>query len=729
MSQRVLIATRLARLVVLATLCSFTLPTLSATPTLAADDWRGGVVVGDGSATYEPRVAYDHEGFAHVVFFTGRTQSEWDIYYTNNRAGAWSQLRQISDNDKAQQRNPDIAIGSNGHIHVIYQKHTTTNQIWSVASPDFGATWGTPVNLSGTPGRAYEPAITADASGGAHGVWIDSRWSGNLTATYAYKPAGGAWGAPVKVGSGGDFEKDPDIVTTGRDANVTVQIVYQARRTGSNSTSDFDVWRVTGAGGAFGKPSNFTRDSKWSLTPTITSDGNNGLFLAWGTDGNYHDVVFSYSNNGGASWSPAQNLYSRSTPGITPSLGYGLLNGTPKVHLAWSEGDTGKRIVLYLNYDPQTNRFSSEVEKASGSGTLGSSVAGSPVTNEVSVTYRDKSLRSVVSSRGIGAFIGAGIELDPGSEATRATELNVTLRDPQGDPREMRYSFDVAPDGEPWQPLQSAFRVPVPTGNACVRAFNIQFRTADGRVSPAYSRPLQIDNAVQAEVTLQGSATPLANPFHTTSSTAYLNIAERDECAGLRRFSWSDTSLLDLSNQGFTGDLPLTGGEREGPHAASVRVEDALGNQLVVSRTITVDRTPPQLISGTLSIPAPQSGLPSVLATLVLSDVAVRDNLYPNGYWGALIANRPLSATTDLPLNWQPIRLQGGETVSIPKWDVLDGISEDVNDRSMAGQSIEVLLKFIDGAGNQSSNTLTTTVTLDPDYRPIETRLPATLTN
>jgi hypothetical protein len=130
-----------------------------------------------------------------------------------------------------------------------------------------------------------------------------------------------------------------------------------------------------------------------------------------------------------------------------------------------------------------------------------------------------------------------------------------------------------------------------------------------------------------------------------------------------------------------------------------------------------------------LSIPAPQSGLPSVLATLVLSDVAVRDNLYPNGYWGALIANRPLSATTDLPLNWQPIRLQGGETVSIPKWDVLDGISEDVNDRSMAGQSIEVLLKFIDGAGNQSSNTLTTTVTLDPDYRPIETRLPATLTN
>jgi hypothetical protein len=670
------------------------------------------------------------------VFFSGDTQAEWEIYYTNNRGGSWARARRISLGDDTEQRNPDIAIGRDGQVHVVFQRNTGPgrNQIWYVASPDRGATWGAAQNISNSPTRAYEPAVTVDANNAVHAAWIDSRWTGVLQTTYAQRAAGGAWSAPVKIG-GNQFERGVALTTTGRGANVQVHVVFMGRKTGSNSQVDYDVWYATGAGGQWGRPSNFSRDSgTWSLEPTITSDGDQALFLAWDTKGNYHDIAFTYSANAGASWAPRRVVFSAGTPSLTPSLGYGLLNGTPAAHLAWSEGDTGRRSVFYLAYDPASNRFASKIERASDSGTLGSALAASRVSNEVSVAYRNKSLRSVVASRGSSAFIGATITLTPGSEPARTNELKVALSDAQGQPTQLRYAFDRSPnDADAWQPFQPNVSIPVPAAASCQRSFALQFRTADGRTSQVFTRSLQIDNAVQAAITLQGTQNPLADPLFTPNNTAWVQVTNTGECAGLSSLSINDQSPVALTNQGFAGAVPLPGGDAEGPRAVTLRVTDALGNQSLLTRTITIDRTPPVLRGGRLEIAAPSSGLPSVLATLRFSDVATSDNLYAGGRWGVLIANLPVSATQTLTdtsaLPWRTVPMRGdGPNFQLANWSVLSGLTTSVADRGLAGQQVRVLVKLLDGAGNRSTETLSTTVQLARDYSPVEQRLPVLAT-
>jgi hypothetical protein len=709
-----------------------------------SDAWAQAQVVSQTDiATYEPRLAYDPEGFAHAVYFAGRTQSEWSVYYTNNRSGAWAAPRKLSDNEKIEQRAPDIAIGRDGHIHVVYEKRTRTPQVFYVESPDLGKTWAAPINISNTSTRAYEPTVAVDANNSVHAAWIDSRWASILQTTYSAKLAGGAFSAPIKVG-GNTFEQGPDIATTGAGANTLVHIVYQGRRAGSNSTKDFDVYLVHGANGQFNQPINFSKDGDWSLEPTIASDGLNSLMIAWDKDDNYHDVVTRVSLNRGASWSELRNVYSRSTPGLTPKLGYGNSKGQGHFHLAWSEGESGRRIVLYLAYNPATNQWGNEIEQASESGTLSVAVASSLVTNETIVAYRNKGLDSTVSTRGTGAFIGAGIEIVGYTGPTREDTFKVKLLDPQGDPVEMRSFFDGDP-GElfaPWVPFASEFDLTAPDVLACDRVFSIQFRTADKRTSPLFTRDLVIDDEVQAQVTVANPllATLGGHGGYSKDGQVRVEVKNRGECSGFSALA-IDGQPFPIGTDGFSQTVTLSGlgVKEEGQRPIRVELADALGNQLELSKTIVVDRTPPKLLSGTLTVETregtevPTRGLSSVLSTLRFSNLVISDSIYPDGYWGALIANVPASDSPSARedsgsalLTWLPARLtrQPDGTLTVKDWEVLEGLVSSVDDRSLAGDEIEVRVRFIDGAGNIASTTLSDTVRLAPDYRARELALP-----
>jgi hypothetical protein len=724
---------RLWRALTLLALIGATLP-LRATPADAVDaPWSGAVQVSGGDPSFEPRIAYDREGFAHLVYFAGATQSDWEIYYSNNRTGRWARGRRISDGDAFEKRSPDLAIGRDGHVQVVYQKTTGPgrNQIWHTESPDLGANWIAPVNISNSPRRGFEPAITVDANNGLHAIWIDSRWSDVLQTTYSFRPAGGGWSAPVKIG-GNTFERGLSLTTTGAGADVQVHVVYQGRKAGSNSQVDYDIWYVTGVPGRFAPPQNFSRDGgTWSLEPTIVSDGGRNLFLAWDTDANYHDIIFTYSNDRGVSWAPRRIVYSNSTPGLTPSLSYGLLDGRPHAHLAWSEGDTGRRAVLYLAYDPASNSFGTKVERASDNGTLGSTVAASPVGNQVAVTYRNRSLRSVVSTRGASRFIGATIALDAATTPTSTGNLGVTLSDMQGEPIELRYAFDRAPgEQDAWQPLQNSFQAPVPPLESCRRTFNLQLRTSDNRLSQVFTATALIDTAVQAALELRGLAQGgLSLDPAYSAGEIFARVADGGECAGLRALSLDEQAPQAITGEGYAGKLALANPAVEGPREVRLRVEDALGNAATLTRTISVDRTPPEASDGELEILAPEAGLPTPLATLVFSDVELSDNLY-EGAWGVLLANEPVSATlaTTVTTQPQPARLVARDgALVVENWNVLYGLAQGVGDRTLAGQEIRVRARFLDGAGNASERELSATVTLAEDFRPVERILPALL--
>jgi hypothetical protein len=687
---------------------------------------------GNGQRGFEPDLAFDQAGFLHVAFFAGPTPDLWAIFYTNNRGGGFAPARLISAGNGGQERSPDIAVGPDGHVHVIYERRDS-DEVFYVGSPDLGASWSRPQSLSGSAGKAYEPAIAADANGVAHAVWTDRRWSGVQQTTYAARPQGGTWSGPSKIG-GSTFERYPDIAVAGAGAGVRVYVVFQGRDRSSNLNEDFDIYLISGAGGRFSPPLNVSNDAgSWSLEPAIASDGGAELYLAWDKQvSDSHDIVFARSQDGGASWSAPVNLARRPGLAATPALAFGRGGGIARVHIAWDEDEAA----LYLPYEPATNEFGEYIELVgaeSDSKQVG--VAASDRATLVAYAYQGGGLARA-ATRVAGFPVRATLSVANDQAAVSSRQLPVALGELRGGPTELRYAFGRAPtDADPWRPLEASFSVSAPAG-ACAQTLYVQLRAPDGRVSPPYARTLVVDDAVQASVSLANPFMPGAapraqastrlgpvdagDPGFTREALLHVGVANGGECSALVRFALGDGQPFRIDNAGFSGVLPLPGPTSEGPRTVALRVEDTLGNTLVVSRSLTLDRTPPAILGGTLAVDVPAGGLPSALATLRLAGLEARDNLYPGGYWGALIASSadPTLRDDDPALVWRPARLEPAEGGAVlGGWNLLAGLITSPSDRALAGKDVQLRLKLLDGAGNLSAETLTATVRLAEDFR------------
>jgi hypothetical protein len=710
------------------------------TASFAPANWR----------TLEPDVAFDGDGFMHVVFPTGETDDRWAIFYTNNRNGAFSFPVRISE-ERGKHRNPDIAVSSDGHVHVAYAKEANADVLY-VESPDLGATWGARTVLTPGGARAYDPAIAVDANNAVHIVWVDRRWSGSETATYVSKPANGGFGPVGKIGRDSSFELDPSITTTGSGANVRVHVVFQSRETIRNKEGNipFDVLYAQSVGGSFRAPVNISNDpNEWSLAPSIASDGQNELYLAWDTQFPYHDIVFTRSTDLGATWAQPVKLTNRGSGAFNPSVSFGRSGGVPRVHIGWAEAEN---VALYVLFEAGPNpRFGDSIELVGKNREVKEvDVAASNISDEVAVTFQagTSPSKAFVFTKGAGTLVTAGVTLNNGIPSTKERTINVKLSGLRGAPTEMRYSWNVPPaESAPWQPIQTDFNVPAPPDDFCNFSFFIQLRAVDGRRSATFSRIILIDSDVQASVDIRNPyfageeaaflpreaqtnqvSEISAQSDYTRRDFFYLSIANASECTSLSRFFLgSSPSAYGISNNSFVNVLPLPGPETEGPRRVEIVIEDALGNRKTFARTMVLDRTPPSLKSGTLNVTVPRDGLGSILTDLIFENVVVEDALYPGGFWGAWITNvvDPTVQDGDPSLEWQSIELnEGGDAFVIENWSVLDGVVDSPLDRSFAGKTIEVRVKFLDGAGNATAETLKFSVSLAPNYRPAETYLP-----
>lgn len=728
------VATRAALTTLLCTLVLLgLLPTASPVQAVSAG-WNGGVQVAANTPIYGPQIAYDRQGFSHVVFFAGETQDKWEVFYTNNRSGAWAPSRQLTDSrDATFNRRPDLAVTPDGLVHVIYEEEQGggRRQVRYLVSADGGSNWSAIRNISNTPSSAAEPVITADASNGVHVAWLDTRWTGIPQTTYSVQVAGGVFSSPRKVG-GNTFEQSVDMTTSGSGGNVQAHIVYQGRPRALNESSIyFDVYYTRGVGGAFTTPANLSADNEvWSLSPAITSDGGGNLFVAWDKQRGEsdHDIVLIRSNNGGASWTPQQNLTNRDSFSGEPALAFGGSPDAPQMHLIWLEGSS-RSIIFYLAYDPLLNAFTTEQEQATPQSVSQPSIAASPTTSQVSVAYRGSGNRAFVSSKGVSNTVSGKLLLNGGAAATNNPTLQATFQELSGDPIEYRVAVDREPnDGDAWVRKADTFAVSAARSEQCVRTVNAQLRNAVGRVSAVFGDSVIVDTAVQATTDIRGTpGTYVADSGYTPLNTVRVTVDGRQECTSLTSLFYGSPIPFVIENNSFQNDLPLEGAN-EGGRRVAVRVRDQLGNEATVSRTVTIDRTPPTLVTGTLSIAAPPEGLPTPLATLALDGLEASDNLFPGGFWGAIVANttNPASADTDPSLPWQVAQIQATtQGLAIRNWNVLSGLVTQPGDRSLAGRDIYVKLRLIDGAGNPSVKVITARVTLAPTYQPVANRLPA----
>jgi hypothetical protein len=161
----------------------------SARYTAASADWGGAELIEFNDADYalRPQVAMDPGGNAVAVWFQfgGTTEDIWSNRYTPD--GGWGEAERIEANDTDEAVLPKVAMDADGSAVAVWtQLDGSHDSIWSnLFTPSFGWRGAEPIEMYDR-GRAQQPEVAMDASGGAVAVWTqrvggsDEIWSNRL---------------------------------------------------------------------------------------------------------------------------------------------------------------------------------------------------------------------------------------------------------------------------------------------------------------------------------------------------------------------------------------------------------------------------------------------------------------------------------------------------------------------------------------------------------------------
>src|SRR5438874_586268 len=89
---------------------------------------------------------------------------------------------------------PQVAFDGSGNALAVWRRSNGTNFIVQSAFRPAGGAFGAPVDLSAAGQNAFQPQVAFDGAGNALAVWERSNGTNNIVQS-SFRPAGGAFGA------------------------------------------------------------------------------------------------------------------------------------------------------------------------------------------------------------------------------------------------------------------------------------------------------------------------------------------------------------------------------------------------------------------------------------------------------------------------------------------------------------------------------------------------------
>jgi hypothetical protein len=254
-----------------------------------------------GSGQTSPDIAVDTGGNAYAVWEDGRN-GHTDIYFAYRAAVSttWGASVKVNDDTgMAQQGAPAIAVDTSGNAYVVWADERNGDMDIYFAYRPAGGAWETNIRVDDDIGTAEQvsPDIAVDPSGNAYAAWVDGR-SGDDDIYFAYHPAGGNWGANVRVNDDASAvaQRDPAVAV---DTSGNAYLVWADERDG-----DEDIYFAhRPVGGDWGANVRVNDDpgtaGKW-WGPAIAVDPSGNACAVWldERDGD-RAIYFAYRPAGG----------------------------------------------------------------------------------------------------------------------------------------------------------------------------------------------------------------------------------------------------------------------------------------------------------------------------------------------------------------------------------------------------------------------------------------------
>jgi hypothetical protein len=285
-------------------------------------------------------VAVGSNNHIHVVW-NDDTPGNDEIYYKRSTDGGttWSPAQRLTWTSGAS-LNPAIAVDSNNALHVVWEDATPGNvEIYYRKSADGGSTWDPVKRLTWTSGYSGAPTIARDSTNRLHVVWFDSTSANNEIYYKNSLTGGSSWSAAQRLTWNAGSSFYPVMA-----ANLMNQIhvVWY-----DSTAGGFEIYyrKSSNGGTSWFKVQRLTWNSGWSSYPAVAADSSDHIHIVWQDDTpGKQEIYYEKSTDGGSSWAAAQRLTWNSGWSYFPAI---ALGSNAHIHVTWHDDTPGNSEIYY----------------------------------------------------------------------------------------------------------------------------------------------------------------------------------------------------------------------------------------------------------------------------------------------------------------------------------------------------------------------------------------------
>lgn len=287
------------------------------------------------------------------------TQAEWSFRVTDGVLRSDILIGNRSSGDATE---PQVAIGSNDHRHVIWtQTDGTRTDIWARAIRGDALKAALRVENANA-GDARSPQIVVDEDGNAIAVWSyfdGTNWriqanrftppteAEEEAADAADEVAQGTWGTATIISGDGSDATAPQIAI-GPNGNAIAVWVQ----------SDDRVYANRFTGGAWGAAVAIDADTGEPEAPQIVIDGSNNAFVVWAQN----DRIYENRYTGG--WGTAATIDDDSGTATEPQI---AADGDGNAIAVWSQSDATVTNIWSAYFNGNAWETAEKIETTGGS--------------------------------------------------------------------------------------------------------------------------------------------------------------------------------------------------------------------------------------------------------------------------------------------------------------------------------------------------------------------------
>jgi hypothetical protein len=173
---------------------------------------------------------------------------------------------------------PRIAVDATDALYVVWGDTLSGKRVIFTRSTDLGATFSEPLDISRSPGNAFDPEIAVDPSNSIHVVWEDDR-DGTRAVLFAHSSDGGiSFSTPAKISQGTGIAEEAHIAA---DASGRIHVSWVEEVEGTRQAF---YSRSTDSGATFSTPVNLSNRANADIHKVFVTTFQDVVYVAYNND-------------------------------------------------------------------------------------------------------------------------------------------------------------------------------------------------------------------------------------------------------------------------------------------------------------------------------------------------------------------------------------------------------------------------------------------------------------